>query len=278
MVKLNIGKANIKEDKPKKNDPMKDYSKEELAELSEEVEEKTKETAINPNDLSVEDFNFTPEAIEVWNDEYENKNIIYHNSLTKQFLEFYIDHAELNDLTRINFDLLDEEQTEMVEDMIAELQMEEAVEKVANGDAKETTEIIKDGFIITEDNKILINPETEYQNNLYEFILDKKFKENRQKGIKSFDTILREVIETEQFTSLDEALEYVANKFGLKKSEFKAHINDGISPKEIKEKIKDFGYIKFLYGLLSDERIKVVGEFTEDELEMITKIDNLVNN
>jgi hypothetical protein len=267
MVQLKIGK---KDEQKEPKDPYAYMDDKELEETEKEVNEE-----IDPENLKVGDFNFDPKIITEFRDEYPDKNIIYHNSLTKQFLEFYIKHADkVEQLERITFRILEDGQKEMITDAIEEFQMVEGIKEVKEEEKDEEKE------------RKVIDIQTEEQREMYEFILDQKYDE-REKGIQNLDNIIREALkERGDINSLESALLYLIDTFDLdkkwqqyiaKETEKVQRTEEKGTPKYIRGSINYFHKLEFLYEFMSKAMVfKDEYEVSDEEIDRIKEIKHLI--
>lgn len=239
----------------------------------------------------------------------KDKHIIYHNTLTKGFIDFYYDNAgkkeEVNNINT-DSDLIDEEIEELIADYITEVEMEIAVK---NGKEKkketetetETEKFFKDKKEKKNEEVILIEPKSNKALKMYNFILDEQFSElDKEKAIQELDNILRTIIKEKAIqedhpSATDEALLLALESYG-KKEEFEELINKTKKEKKkekkkvlkedrgkkviIKESIKYFQKLEWLYkfmGKYMDFKPNFLPTLlTEEDEQMLEDIDSLV--
>ena len=216
---------------------------------------------------------------------YPKKKIIYHNFITKQFLEWYIKNAKLPLLKKlfiIESEYVNPEQQEELAKMVDKrLQKEIEVEDSIHDEIDEKIPVSEAEL------DTVIEIETKEQINAYEFILTEKWNANdRAKGTQQLDAIIEEQMRVKK-VDLTQALADILNKFGLsskfgiekklKKPEEpkKKPRSNAEASKELDRSIKRFNHIKFLYKLMS-EKMEFTKTPTKEDKKKITVIKELL--
>jgi len=314
MVKLKIGTiGKKKETTPTILDSYADgYSDEELEAMSieaNEIPEKIlKEVEEIPEDIkkeaeeeaeikgAVNDVFILDEVgihmkyVEKYTELFPNKKIIYHDFITKTFLEWYIKKAKLLLLKKLyikDSEFVSPKQQEELVKLVAKRLYDETNDFVE----KEITKQLKDeGLIEISDAELdgtVIELETKKQIEAYEFILTEKWNENdRAKGIRELGAILEEQMRVQKI-NLETALMCVIDGFNLqnkwiktleepKEVEKKKKPSNAEVSKELDKSIKYFHHIKFLYELMGSDKFTLNRVLSDKEIEHIEKIDELL--
>ena len=316
-MKLTIGKASKKKEKKATiiDSYADDYSDEELDAMS-------KEANLDPSDFDLTETEEMPEEVKKeleadmkeatngviifdevgismkyvykFTESYPKKNIIYHDFITKQFLEWYIKNAKLTLLKKlfvIESEYVNPEQQEKLSKMIDKRLQKEEIE-LEDFEDSINDEIDEKTRESREHEKeygagLIWELETEDQIKTYELILTEKWNANeRAKGIQQLDAIIEEQMRVNEF-SLNQALSSIIDKFHLHEKLLNLllpkeevivnpHSNAEVS-KELDRSIRRFHHIKFLYELMSEKM-----EFIEtnpptiEDIEKITVIKELL--
>ena len=320
-MKLTIGKVKKKETK-KEDNYTDDYSDEELEAMSKEAnldpsdsyeeddfdleetkeipEEVIKETEADikkaVNDVVVfDEVGINMSYVYKFTELYPKKKIVYHNFITKQFLEWYIKNAKLPLLEKlfiIESEYINPEQQEELNKKIEKrLQKEVELEDIGTLASPKLVDVTKIFGTVIE-------LETEEQINAYEFILTEKWDaKERAKGIQQLDAIIEEQMRIKE-CDLQQALNNILEKFTLVKKYYEFISNEepdvvviksepkevekGKRPsnaevsKELDRSIKRFHHIKFLYELMGSDKMELVKDLSDEEIKYIKKIDELL--
>lgn len=296
------------------NEP-KDFDLEETEEIPKEVVEETEADIKKAmNDVVIfDEVGISMRYVYKFTELYPKKKIVYHNFITKQFLEWYIKKAKLPLLKKLfitDSEYVNPEQQEELDKMIGKRLQKETNDFIE----KEATKQLKDmGFNFEVSNAELIHDEidekaqknreherldstnivlgTEEQIKAYEFLLNEKWlPTDRAKGIEQLDAILEEQMRMEE-CDLDQAFKNILENFGLqskfsiesklkksepKEVEKKKRPSNAEVSKELDRSIKRFHHIKFLYELMGSDKMELVKDLSDEEIKHIEKIDELL--
>ena len=267
-----------------------DFSLEETEEIPKEVIKETEADIKKAvNDIVIfDEVGINMSYVYKFTELHPKKNIVYHNFITKQFLEWYIKKAKLSLLKKLFITdseyVNPEQQVELLKKI--EKRLEEPSMDNANIEMSDA-----------ELNGTVIELETEEQINAYEFILNEKWDANeRAKGIQQLAAIIEEQMR-EKKCDLQQALNNILEKFTLVKKYYEFISNEepdvvviksepkeektekvqGEISRDLSRSIKRFHDIKFLYELMgNDNKMKLIGNLTDEEIKHIEEIDELL--
>jgi len=220
-----------------------------------------------------------PKYVIKFNELYPNKKTIYRNLITKQFLKWYIKTAKISQLKKLEF----------YSDHINKSQQEQIAEAVYNRlHEKIEIEVEQEEFVLGTDEEI----------DMYNFLLSKKWDKKDTKKIIELNDLIYEQMRVNR-TNVSDSLKHLIETFKLdfeKKNVIQRELEEEHSLLDIKEKkgkkgkkekqyatskdiqksIRYFHHIEFLYKLMSSPKMEFVEKPTEEDIEKITKIKELL--